>query len=210
MRLHFLSQRNSFGWVRTRAWQASTDYESDALPTLLVLNIVNWLMLIQESNFKTIINVTITFTHFVLGSKERQEPSSTRVPYFQTTFKPRVNLPDICSNGTIDAITRTDSGVTYIFKGNWRAWMFLVGSTHATLMLHVICYITLSTQYSLIRGTIDITSLIMITLNICVCSYFRWVLLQTKRSRYRKRLSTSNRRRLGNSNRSHRRSSYMA
>lgn len=43
-----------------------------------------------------------------------QFPLTTNRP-----FKPAIRIPNICRNASIDAITRTDSGITYLFQGEY-------------------------------------------------------------------------------------------
>ena len=42
---------------------------------------------------------------------------TARPPNFYTTRKPFVHIPHICRDASIDAVTRTNDGLTYIFKG---------------------------------------------------------------------------------------------
>ncbi|WAR28456.1 MMP14-like protein [Mya arenaria] len=53
------------------------------------------------------------------GTKESIHTTTTRAPVFWTTKAADVTILDICRNATIDAITRTDDGITYVFKGEY-------------------------------------------------------------------------------------------
>lgn len=60
------------------------------------------------------------------GTKAKHEfttyqylPWPSLQPTTRKPHRPIVNIPSICRNSTIDAITRTDNGITYIFQGEY-------------------------------------------------------------------------------------------
>ncbi|XP_045201325.2 matrix metalloproteinase-24-like [Mercenaria mercenaria] len=60
------------------------------------------------------------------GTKTKPDYTSRRYNYWTThkpstlkPHKPFVHIPSICRNATIDAITRTDNGITYMFQGEY-------------------------------------------------------------------------------------------
>lgn len=53
-----------------------------------------------------------------LYGKKTLHVYTPRPPYFYSTRKPLVHIPQICRDASIDAITRTNDGLTYIFKGD--------------------------------------------------------------------------------------------
>jgi len=55
-------------------------------------------------------------TTYQIGTKESVQ-TTTKAPVFVTDSGAEIDILEICRNATIDAITRTDDGITYVFKG---------------------------------------------------------------------------------------------
>ena len=57
------------------------------------------------------------FLSIIFSGKKTMQAVTARPPNFYTTRKPFVHIPHICRDASIDAVTQTNDGLTYIFKG---------------------------------------------------------------------------------------------